>query len=212
MDKTPRISPWRGSAFRSSGDVLKRGFDIGASIILLALALPILLVAVSAIALDSRGPILYWQERVGRGGAVFKLCKLRTMRVDAESAGTPQWAALGDKRVTRVGRILRRLRIDELPQILNVLKGEMSLVGPRPERPYFVEYLARELPEYAERHAVKPGITGWAQVNYPYGASLEDARNKLSFDLYYIKHAGLLLDLLIVLVTPKAVLIDGGGR
>jgi len=194
------------------GEALKRAFDISLALLLLALAAPILLLGALAVALDGKGPILYWQERVGREGAVFWICKLRTMRVDAESAGAPQWAALGDPRVTRVGRILRRLRIDELPQILNVLKGEMSLVGPRPERPFFVEYLARELPDYAARHAVRPGITGWAQVNYPYGASLEDARNKLSFDLYYIKHAGLLLDLLIVLVTPKAVVIDGGGR
>ena len=192
-------------------DFPKRAFDVAISLFLLVLTLPVLLCAMLAIRLDSRGPILYWQERVGRGGALFKMCKLRTMRVDAETSG-PQWAALGDPRTTRVGGLLRRLRIDELPQVFNVLKGEMSFVGPRPERPFFVEQLAREIPLYAARHAVKPGITGWAQVNYPYGASVEDARRKLSFDLYYVRRASLLLDLSIVLATPKAVLFDRGGR
>jgi exopolysaccharide biosynthesis polyprenyl glycosylphosphotransferase len=207
-----RIADARRSERRAANATLKRAFDITLSLLLLVLALPILLLGAIAIVLDSKGPLLYWQERVGRGGAIFQICKLRTMRVDAEHSGGPQWAAVGDPRITRTGGILRRLRIDELPQILNVLKGEMSFVGPRPERPFFVEYLERELPLYAERHSVKPGITGWAQVNYRYGASLEDARKKLTLDLYYIRHAGLLLDLLIVLVTPKAVLIDGGGR
>jgi len=192
-------------------EVPKRAFDIAVSLLLLVLTLPVLLLAMLAVRIDSRGPVLYWQERVGRGGTLFKICKLRTMRVDAEPAG-PQWAALGDPRTTRVGGLLRRLRIDELPQILNVLKGEMSFVGPRPERPFFVEQLEREIPLYAERHAVKPGITGWAQVNYPYGASVEDARKKLTFDLDYVRRASLLLDLSIVLATPKAVLFDRGGR
>ena len=192
-------------------EVPKRAFDIAVSLLLLVLTLPVLLLAMLAVRIDSRGPALYWQERVGRGGTLFKICKLRTMRVDAEQSG-PQWAALGDPRTTRIGGLLRRLRIDELPQILNVLKGEMSFVGPRPERPFFVEQLQREIPLYAERHAVKPGITGWAQVNYPYGASIEDARKKLTFDLDYVRRANLLLDLLIVLATPKAVLFDRGGR
>jgi exopolysaccharide biosynthesis polyprenyl glycosylphosphotransferase len=196
----------------TANEGLKRAFDIFASLVLLAVTLPVLLLAAMAIALDGKGPIFYRQERVGRGGARFKICKLRSMRPDAEGSGPPQWASLHDPRVTRVGRFLRRLRIDELPQIRNVLRGEMSMVGPRPERPFFVECLERELPLYAERHSVKPGITGWAQINYPYGASVEDARRKLSFDLYYVRNASLLLDLLIVLATPKAVFIDRGGR
>jgi lipopolysaccharide/colanic/teichoic acid biosynthesis glycosyltransferase len=191
---------------------MNRILDIAASLALLLLTLPVLIMAAIAIRLESEGPIFYWQDRVGRRGAIFSMCKLRTMRVDAESAGGPQWAALGDSRVTRVGGFLRRLRIDELPQILNVLKGEMSFVGPRPERPFFVDYLARAIPLYRERHRVRPGITGWAQVNFPYGASLDDARTKLSYDLHYVKHRSLLFDLMIMLWTPKAVMLDQGGR
>jgi sugar transferase (PEP-CTERM system associated) len=192
--------------------LLKRALDIVASLMLLALTLPILVLAALAITLDGRGPLLYRQERVGRSGQPFRICKFRTMRVDAESGSGPQWAAVGDPRVTRVGRFLRRMRIDELPQILNVLKGEMSFVGPRPERPCFVESLAADIPFYAERHRVRPGITGWAQINYPYGASIEDARAKLSYELYYIKNFSFLFDLLIILSTAKAVFFDGGGR
>jgi sugar transferase (PEP-CTERM system associated) len=192
--------------------VLKRALDIVASLALLTLTLPTLLIAVIAIKLDSKGPVLYRQERVGRRGQIFHIAKFRTMRVDAEQGCGPQWASVGDPRVTRVGRFLRRMRIDELPQILNVLKGEMSFVGPRPERPHFVRHLAAEIPFYAERHRVRPGITGWAQINYPYGASIEDAREKLSYDLYYIKNFSFLFDLLIILSTAKAVFLDRGGR
>jgi sugar transferase (PEP-CTERM system associated) len=192
--------------------VLKRGLDIVASLMLLVLTLPTLVLAALAIKLGSPGPILYRQDRVGRAGQIFRICKFRTMRVDAESVAGPQWATLGDPRVTWIGRFLRRMRIDELPQILNVLKGEMSFVGPRPERPSFVQSLAVEIPFYAERHRVRPGITGWAQINYPYGASIEDAAAKLSYDLYYIKNFSFLFDLLIILSTAKAVFFNGGGR
>ncbi len=192
--------------------VLKRALDITASLLLLVLTLPTLLLAAVAIKLDSKGPVLYRQERVGRRGQIFRIAKFRTMRVDAEQGCGPQWASVGDPRVTRVGRFLRRMRIDELPQILNVLRGEMSFVGPRPERSHFVRHLAAEIPFYAERHRVRPGITGWAQINYPYGASIEDAREKLSYDLYYIKNFSFLFDLLIILSTAKAVFLDGGGR
>jgi len=192
--------------------VLKRTLDIVASLALLLLTLPTLLVAAIAVKLDSKGPILYRQERVGRRGQIFHIAKFRTMRVDAEQISGPQWASVGDPRVTRVGRFLRRMRIDELPQILNVLKGEMSLVGPRPERPFFVERLAADIPFYAERHRVRPGITGWAQVNHPYGASVADARAKLSYDLYYIKNSSLLFDLAILVRTVKTVFCSTGAR
>ena len=191
---------------------LKRALDLVASLALLVLTLPTLVLAALAIKLDGPGPLLYRQERVGRGGQPFRICKFRTMRVDAETNSGPQWAAVGDARVTKIGRFLRRMRIDELPQILNVLQGDMSFVGPRPERPCFVQSLAADIPFYAERHRVRPGITGWAQINYPYGASIEDARAKLSYDLYYIKNFSFLFDLLIILSTAKAVFFDGGGR
>lgn len=189
----------------------KRVFDVVVATLVLGLTSPLLVLAAIAIRVDSRGPIFYRQERAGLGGRSFTLVKFRSMRVDAEAAG-PRWAALGDSRVTRVGRFLRATRIDELPQLANVLAGSMSFVGPRPERPVFVEALERVLPFYAERHRVKPGITGWAQINYPYGASLDDAREKLAFDLYYVKNAGLLLDLLILLQTLRVVLFQTGAR
>jgi sugar transferase (PEP-CTERM system associated) len=192
--------------------VLKRVLDICACLALLVLTLPTLLIAAIAIRLDGAGPIFYRQERVGRGGRLFHIYKFRTMRVDAERDCGPQWAAVRDPRVTRVGSFLRRTRIDELPQILNVLKGEMSLVGPRPERPHFVTTLGAQIPFYAERHAVRPGITGWAQVSYPYGASTEDARAKLSYDLYYIKNFSFMFDLLILLSTARAVFFEEGAR
>jgi sugar transferase (PEP-CTERM system associated) len=196
----------------ATNTVLKRLLDITASVLLLILTVPTLLLAALAIRLDGEGPVLYRQERVGLRGKLFHIYKFRTMCVDAEQSTGPQWATLGDPRVTRVGRFLRRMRIDELPQILNVLKGEMSFVGPRPERPSFVDSLAADIPFYAERHRVRPGITGWAQINYPYGASIEDARAKLSYDLYYIKNFSFLFDLLIILSTAKAVFLDSGGR
>jgi lipopolysaccharide/colanic/teichoic acid biosynthesis glycosyltransferase len=178
---------------------------------LLLFTLPLMLVAALAIKLDSRGPVLYWQERVGLHGRTFTLLKFRSMRTDAEARG-PVWAAQRDPRVTRVGGFLRLTRIDELPQLVCVLRGAMSLIGPRPERPHFVAQLEQVLPFYRDRALAKPGLTGWAQVNYPYGASVEDARAKLSYDLYYVKHRSLLLDLLILLATVRVVLFQRGAR
>jgi len=170
-----------------------------------------MLLTAMAIRLDSRGPIFYCQERVGEGGSTFTLCKFRSMRADAE-AGTPVWAQDRDDRVTHVGRFIRLTRLDELPQLWNVLRGDMSFVGPRPERPYFVQQLAAAIPFYTERHAVKPGVTGWAQVKYRYGASIEDAREKLRYDLYYIKNMGLLFDLNIIVRTIAVILSGQGAR
>jgi lipopolysaccharide/colanic/teichoic acid biosynthesis glycosyltransferase len=164
-----------------------------------------------AIKLDSPGPVLYRQERAGLRDRRFTLCKFRSMRVDAERLG-PVWASQHDPRITRVGSFIRKVRIDELPQLINVLRGEMSLVGPRPERPHFVAQLASSIPYYSCRSLVKPGLTGWAQVNYPYGASIEDARMKLSYDLYYVKHRSLLLDVLILFSTVRVVLFQEGAR
>ena len=191
---------------------LKRLFDLAIAIALILLTLPLMLVVAVLIKCESRGPVLYRQERVGRCGRVFVLLKFRSMRQDAEAGGAPVWAAKGDSRITRVGRFIRYTRIDELPQLWNVLRGEMSLVGPRPERPYFVERLAAAIPLYAERHFVKPGITGWAQVNAPYGASFEDAREKLRYDLYYIKNRSLFFDLRILISTLRVVLFQEGAR
>ena len=192
--------------------VVKRALDIVASLLLLVLTFPLMLLVALAITFDSPGTVLYRQRRVGLHGAVFTLLKFRSMRADAEPGGTPRWAAPGDDRVTAVGRFIRATRIDELPQLVNVLRGEMSLVGPRPERPHFVEHLAEIIPFYRERSFVKPGITGWAQINYRYGASVEDAREKLSYDLYYIKHRGLLLDLLVLVATVRVILFREGAR
>jgi lipopolysaccharide/colanic/teichoic acid biosynthesis glycosyltransferase len=164
-----------------------------------------------AIALESGLPVLYRQERLGENGKAFTLCKFRSMRTDAEKDGTPIWARDKDERVTRVGRFIRTTRLDELPQIWNVLRGDMSFVGPRPERPFFVAELAKKIPFYQQRHAVKPGLTGWAQVKYRYGASLEDAMEKLRYDLYYIKHLSVFFDLTIVFDTVKVVLFGKGA-
>jgi sugar transferase (PEP-CTERM system associated) len=193
-------------------EILKRTFDIVVSSALLIFSLPLLLVTACLIKLESAGPILYRQERVGLRGEVFTILKFRSMRADAERDGNPQWAAEGDPRVTRVGAVIRKLRIDELAQILNVLRGDMSFVGPRPERPYFVASLTQSIPYYAERHWVRPGITGWAQINYPYGASHEDARRKLAFDLYYIKNRSIFLDFLILLQTARVIFWNHGAR
>ncbi|MEO3475849.1 exopolysaccharide biosynthesis polyprenyl glycosylphosphotransferase [Roseomonas sp. CAU 1739] len=190
---------------------LRRACDILGSLTLLVLTLPLLLLTALAIRLESPGPVLYRQDRVGRHGRVFRLFKFRSMTVDAERDG-PCWAAPCDPRVTRVGHFIRQTRIDEIPQVLNVLRGEMALIGPRPERPAFVEHLTAVIPHYASRTAVRPGITGWAQVNYPYGASVEDARNKLAYDLYYLRHRNLTLDLSIVLGTVRVVLLQTGAR
>ena len=190
---------------------IKRLFDIAASVTLLIGTAPLVLIFALLVKLDSRGPAFFRQTRVGLYGQTFSLIKLRSMRVDAEAGGA-QWAAKHDPRVTRIGRIIRKCRIDELPQAWTVLKGEMSFVGPRPERPEFVDDLEEKLPFYAERHMVKPGITGWAQINYPYGASIEDSRHKLEYDLYYAKNYTPFLDLLILLQTLRVVLWNEGAR
>lgn len=198
--------------FRNSriDDAGKRAFDLLISLIGLVVTVPIMVVVAGLVALDSRGPVLYTQKRVGRHGREFVLYKFRSMRCDAERDGVPQWAIKGDPRVTRLGKWLRRLRLDELPQFINVLKGDMSLIGPRPERAYFVEQLSRTIPYYHLRHQVRPGLTGWAQVSYKYTDSVEDARIKFSYDLYYLKNRGLLLDLLIMLQTVQVVLFPKG--
>jgi sugar transferase (PEP-CTERM system associated) len=192
----------------------KRIVDVLASLMILMLTLPVMLVTAVVIWLESgrKGSILYCQERVGLNGKCFKLLKFRSMIENAEKDGQAVWAQQNDMRVTRFGRFIRKTRIDELPQLLNVLKGEMSMVGPRPERPQFVNELAREIPYYNLRHYVLPGITGWAQICYPYGASVEDARQKLQFDLYYIKNYSVLLDVLILLQTTAVILWGKGAR
>lgn len=200
------------SAGRRLSTISKRLFDILASALLLALTGPIILLAAILVKMDSKGPAFYRQQRVGLYGQEFWIVKLRTMRQDAEVAGQAQWAEKDDPRITRLGYWLRKLRIDELPQTWTVLKGEMSFVGPRPERRQFVEDLEQHLRYYAERHMVKPGITGWAQINYPYGASVEDARHKLEYDLYYAKNYTPFLDLLILLQTLRVVLWPDGAR
>jgi lipopolysaccharide/colanic/teichoic acid biosynthesis glycosyltransferase len=186
--------------------------DIMVSLMMLTLTLPLMALTVLAVRLDSDGPILYRQERVGLRMRRFTLLKFRSMRADAVAGGTPRWAARGDTRVTRVGAFIRSTRIDELPQLLNVLRGDMTLVGPRPERPHFVEQLAELIPFYNERSYVKPGLTGWTQVNYPYSASVEDAREKLALDLYYVKNRGFFLDLLVLLATVRVILFREGAR
>jgi len=193
-------------------NTVKRLFDLIASGALLVFTLPIMLIAAVCIYAESGGPVLYRQERVGQGGRVFTLFKLRSMRNDAERDGTPHWAAANDCRTTWVGKIMRKLRIDELPQIINVFNGDMSFVGPRPERPYFVDQLEKQIPYYALRHSVKPGITGWAQVRHPYGASVDDAIEKLQYDLYYVKNHCLFLDLTVLVATVEVVLWGKGAR
>ena len=189
--------------------VCKRLFDLAAGSSLLLLMSPLLLIAVISMWIDEspNAPLLYRQQRVGRGGRLFELLKFRSMRVDAERASGPQWASLkGDERVTRTGRFMRRFRIDELPQLVNVIGGEMSIVGPRPERPEFVEKLTEKIALYDYRHCVQPGLTGWAQLNFPYGASVEDASEKLKYDLFYIKNTNFLFDLFILMQTLEVVI------
>lgn len=190
---------------------VKAACDVLMSILGMALGFPLLLVAAAAIKVDSRGPVFFRQKRVGRGGKVFDMVKLRSMTADAEKKGAV-WASTTDPRVTRVGRVIRKLRIDEIPQVWNVLRGEMSFIGPRPERPEFVGMLGAKIPYYSLRHYVKPGITGWAQVNYPYGASEKDALEKLKYDLYYIKNFSPFLELKILLKTIRVVLFGRGAR
>lgn len=175
------------------------------------LSLPIALVTIILIKLESPGPVLYKQERVGMNGKPFTIMKFRSMRVDAEKEG-PVWASSGDDRATRVGRVIRKIRVDEIPQFWNILRGEMSFVGPRPERPHFVSQLAEEIPYYEQRHLIAPGLTGWAQIKYPYGASIEDARQKLQYDLYYIKNQSLVLDAIILFETIKIILFGRGAH
>ncbi len=200
------------SSGRMLSSVFKRLFDIAASALLLALTAPIILLTAIAIKLESKGPAFYRQRRVGLYSVGFDCIKLRSMRQDAEIGGQAVWAEKDDPRITRIGRFIRKVRIDELPQTWSVLKGEMSFVGPRPERPQFVDDLEQQLPYYAERHMVKPGITGWAQINYPYGASIEDSRQKLEYDLYYAKNYSPFLDILILLQTIRVILWPEGAR
>lgn len=199
------------SSGRMVSSAFKRLFDITASILLLALTFPVILVFALIVKLDSKGPAFFRQERIGLFGEPFYLVKLRSMRTDAEKDGA-KWAAENDPRITRVGRFIRKVRIDELPQTWSVLMGQMSFVGPRPEVPQFVDDLQEDIPFYGERHMVKPGITGWAQINYPYGASTEDSRKKLEYDLYYAKNYTPFLDLVILLQTVRVILWPEGAR
>jgi sugar transferase (PEP-CTERM system associated) len=192
--------------------VLKRAADVILSLAGLVLAAPLMVAASAAIKIESPGGVLYRQRRVGLRGQPFEMLKFRSMREDSEADGGPQWAIPDDPRVTRVGKYLRRFHLDELPQFLNVIRGEMSVVGPRPERPALVEGLRRTIPYYDERHALRPGITGWAQVNYGYGGSVEDSLRKVEFDLFYLKNLSLLLDARILLRTVAIVLLGRGGR
>ena len=203
-----------GEGFRQgwSRTFVKRVFDIVVASVLLLLALPVMAVTALLIVLEDGLPIVYRQERVGLNGRLFNVIKFRSMRRDAESDGKPRWAVSNDERVTRVGRVIRKLRIDELPQLISVLAGDMSLVGPRPERPYFVDQLTREIPYYAVRHSVKPGLTGWAQVSYHYGASVDDAVQKLQYDLYYVKNHTLFLDFVTLFETVGVVLTGKGAQ
>jgi sugar transferase (PEP-CTERM system associated) len=203
-----------GRGFRQTWlrSFVKRMFDIAVVAVLLPIALPIMAVMAFLISLDGGAPIIYTQERVGRRGQKFTLLKFRSMTKDAEKDGKAYWATVNDSRVTAVGRFMRHTRIDELPQLINVLRGEMSFVGPRPERPQFVATLTERIPFYAVRHSVKPGLTGWAQVRYTYGGNVEESVKKLEYDLYYVKNHSLLLDLLILLKTVRVVLLGAGAR
>lgn len=203
-----------GEGFRQGRvrTAIKRLFDIGSALVLLILASPVMLLAAILIVLEDGFPILYRQERVGLNGRLFRVIKFRSMRRDAEADGKPRWAKSNDDRVTNIGRIFRKLRIDELPQLFSVLHGDMSMVGPRPERAFFVDQLTEKIPFYAIRHSVKPGVTGWAQVRYHYGASVDDAAQKLQYDLYYVKNHSLLLDLVVMFETVSVVLGGKGAQ
>jgi sugar transferase (PEP-CTERM system associated) len=203
-----------GEGFRRSHFfiLVRRAISIMISLLGLILALPLLPLIVLAIRLDSKGPVFYTQTRVGKGGHLFKVVKFRTMRQDAEAASGPKWAGDNDPRVTRVGKFLRSSRLDEIPQLWCVLKGDMAFVGPRPERPEFIEMLSKEIPYYGVRHMVRPGLTGWAQVKYKYGATVADSREKLQYDLFYIKNASIGLDVLIMFQTVKTVLLRRGAQ
>ncbi len=192
------------------GDLAKRAFDVVLASIMMVLAIPLMLLSALAVRLDSKGSVLFAQERVGLNGKPFTLLKFRSMRSDAESKSGPVWAQKDDPRITRVGRFLRKTRLDELPQLINVLAGDMSLIGPRPERPVFVSDLTEQIPYYNQRHIVKPGLTGWAQINYPYGNTVADAMQKLQYDLFYIKNKSVLFDLSILFTTVKTVILRRG--
>lgn len=200
-----------GFTRRASREIASRGLDLAGGLLLLAIAWPIMLLVALAILIEDGSPILYRQTRVGLFGRHFQLLKFRSMRKQAEVDGA-QWAQKDDKRVTNTGRVIRKLRFDELPQVLNIIGGKMSLVGPRPERPEFVDALARNIPYYQERHCVKPGLTGWAQLRYPYGASEKDALQKLRYDLYYVKNQNFLLDLMILIQTAEVIIWQKGSR
>jgi exopolysaccharide biosynthesis polyprenyl glycosylphosphotransferase len=187
-------------------------FDLSAALALLIVTLPLMIVTTLAIALETGFPVIYRQERVGFNGRIFTVFKFRSMGHDAEKGGKARWAIARDPRVTRVGRMIRKLRIDELPQLFNVLRGEMSFVGPRPERPEFVDILTAQIPFYAVRHSVKPGLTGWAQVRYSYGATVEQSVRKLEYDLYYVKNHTLALDILVLLETVRVVMLGEGAH
>jgi exopolysaccharide biosynthesis polyprenyl glycosylphosphotransferase len=190
----------------------RRVTDLIIACTLILVTLPFLAIFALTIKLDSSGPVFYQQERVGLGGRRFMLIKFRSMVRDAEPDGQPVWAAERDLRITRVGRFLRCTRLDELPQLFNVLRGDMSMIGPRPERPYFVDQLNKAIPSFSERLTVNPGITGWAQVKYPYTASVKDANTKLSYDLYYIRNRSIVLDFIILLCTARIVISQKGAR
>lgn len=204
----------RGFKGQLAGGIGKRAFDIGAGLVLLAVTWPFMLLTVLAIKLEdgASAPVIFRQKRVGLNGRIFSVMKFRSMTIDAEADGKARWATTNDARVTRVGQVIRKLRIDELPQIINVLAGDMAFVGPRPERPEFVSELAKEIPYFDKRHCVKPGITGWAQLNYPYGASVTDAKHKLEFDLYYVKNQSLYLDFIVLLRTVEVVVFGKGAK
>jgi len=194
--------------------LLGRVFDLLASILILMVMLPVLMLTATLIFIENNfsGPIFYRQNRVGLNGKVFQLLKFRSMVVNAESDGNAQWASKNDARVTLVGKFIRKVRIDELPQMLNILKGDMSIVGPRPERPEFVEILEKKIPFFSTRHRVKPGLAGWAQLKYPYGADEHDAMKKLEYDLYYVKNHSIFMDIMVLLQTVEVVLLGKGAR
>lgn len=191
---------------------VKRALDLSFGIVGMVISLPVMALVAMAVKLDSKGPAIFRQERVGLGGKTFRVLKFRSMRVDAEELNGAQWATQDDPRATRVGRFIRKFRLDELPQFLNVIRGEMSFVGPRPERPVFVDQLRKEISYYDERHSVRPGVTGWAQVQYPYGATVEDAYRKLEYDLFYLKNMSVFFDCVVVLKTIRIVFTGHGGR
>lgn len=212
LDITRPSSILFADGFRQSKsrDWAKRAFDLTVSLLLALVLLPFIALAALAVFIETGRPILYSQTRTGKDGKPFKIYKLRSMRQDAEKHGKAVWASANDSRITKVGAFIRNTRLDEIPQLWNVLKGEMSFVGPRPERPEFVEQLEKEIPFYQHRHAIKPGLMGWAQLNYPYGASVADARGKLEYDLYYVKNQSFIMDILIMIQTVEVILLGKG--